>query len=77
MKESRFPKRVPYPRHPDGLDMFEDQMVNYLEGNGYKLDTPEAARVARMYLRGGADDWLVSRLRQTKVDASVPELGSW
>ena len=57
--------------------VFEYQMVSFLEGNGYKLDSPEAARAAGMYLRGEAADWLMSRRRQTTVDASVPELGSW
>ncbi len=75
-KEFRYPKPAHYSGDPDGLALFEYQMVNFLEGTNTDLDSPDAARVAGMYLRGEASEWLVSHLRQLKV-ASLPAFGSW
>lgn len=75
-KEFRYPKPAPFSGDPDGLDYFEYQMVAYLEGIGIDVDSPSAARVAGMYLRGEASDWLVSHLRTLKA-SSLPEFGSW
>jgi hypothetical protein len=51
-------------------------MVAYLEGISIDMDSPSAARVAGMYLRGEASDWLVSHFRTLKA-SSLPEFGSW